>query len=106
MQTKVRIDAFLLLTRSPALVVTCIRTVKTTTWFEEHLTEDNQEFMKKSMAEEYGRQTADKLNPLKDEPWLRHQWTEGGSLAASVQELRLQMGLIFIPPPHPPVSWR
>lgn len=53
------------------------------------------------MAEEYGRQTADKLNPLKDEPWLRHQWTEGGSLAASVQELRLQMGLIFIPPIPP-----
>lgn len=82
LRIKVRMDAFLLLTRSPALVVACVRTVKTTTWFEEHLSEDNQEFMRKSAAEEYRRQTADKLNPLKDEPWQRHQWTEGGSLAA------------------------
>lgn len=63
---------------SPALLVGCIRTVKTTTWFEENLTEDNQEYMRKSMAEEYRRQTAEKLNPLKDEPWPRHEWTEGG----------------------------
>lgn len=63
---------------SPALVAGCVRTLKTTTGFEEHLTEDNQEFMRKSMAEEYRRQTADKLNPLKDEPWPRHEWTEGG----------------------------
>lgn len=48
------------------------------------------------MAEEYRRQTADKLNPLKDEPWLRHQWTEGGSFDASVQELRHWMGFFFI----------
>lgn len=59
-------------------MVGCIRTVKTTTWFDEHLTEDNQEYMRKSMAEEYRRQTAEKLNPLKDEPWQRHEWTEGG----------------------------
>lgn len=63
---------------SPAhLVGYGVRTVKTTTWFEEHLTEDNQEYMRKSMAEEYRRQTAEKLNPLKDEPWQRHEWTEG-----------------------------
>ncbi|KAA8585941.1 hypothetical protein FQN60_007510 [Etheostoma spectabile] len=62
---------------SPAYLVGCTRTVKTTTWFDEHLTEDNQEYMRKSMAEEYRRQTADKLNPLKDEPWQRHEWTEG-----------------------------
>uniref|UniRef100_A0AAQ6AGI9 Large ribosomal subunit protein uL3m n=1 Tax=Amphiprion ocellaris TaxID=80972 RepID=A0AAQ6AGI9_AMPOC len=58
-------------------LVGCVRTVKTTTWFEEHLTEDNQEYMRKTMAEEYRRQTAEKLNPLKDEPWQRHEWTEG-----------------------------
>lgn len=51
--------------------------MKTTTWFEEHLTDDNQKFMRKDLAEEYKRQTADKLNPLKDEPWPRHEWTEG-----------------------------
>ncbi|XP_029976017.1 large ribosomal subunit protein uL3m [Salarias fasciatus] len=62
---------------SPAQLVCCVRTVKTTTFFEEHLTEDNQEYMRKTMAEEYRRQTAEKLNPLKDEPWERHEWTEG-----------------------------
>lgn len=61
----------------PAQLVGCIRTVKTTTFFEEHLTEDNQEYMRKSVAEEYRRQTAEKLNPLKDEPWQRHEWTQG-----------------------------
>ncbi|XP_008299068.1 large ribosomal subunit protein uL3m [Stegastes partitus] len=64
-------------TESPVQLVGCVRTVKTTTFFEEHLTEDNQEYMRKSMAEEYKRQTAEKLNPLKDEPWQRHEWTEG-----------------------------
>lgn len=54
-----------------------VRTVKNTTWFEEHLTEDNQQFMRKSMAEEYRSLTDAKLNPLKDEPWERHEWTQG-----------------------------
>lgn len=29
------------------------------------------------MGEEYRRQTAAKLCPLKDEPWQRHEWTKG-----------------------------
>ncbi|XP_028254443.1 large ribosomal subunit protein uL3m [Parambassis ranga] len=62
---------------SPTQFAGCIRTVKTTTWFEEHLTEDNQQYMRKIMAEEYRQQTAEKLNPLKDEPWPRQDWTEG-----------------------------
>ncbi|XP_026155311.1 large ribosomal subunit protein uL3m isoform X2 [Mastacembelus armatus] len=62
---------------SPAQFVGSIRTLKTTTWFEEHLTEDNQQYMRKTAAEEYRRQTAEKLNPLKDEPWQRHEWAEG-----------------------------
>ncbi|KAL6099896.1 mrpl3 [Pungitius sinensis] len=62
---------------SPPHLVGCIRSVNTTTWFDEHLTEDNQEYMRKSMAQEYRRQTADSLNPLKDEPWQRHEWTPG-----------------------------
>ncbi|XP_078478047.1 large ribosomal subunit protein uL3m-like, partial [Lampetra planeri] len=61
----------------PLQTAGCVRTLKTTTWFEEHLTEDNQAYMRKSTAEEYRRQMAEKLNPLKDEPWERHQWTEG-----------------------------
>ncbi|XP_068603330.1 large ribosomal subunit protein uL3m [Brachionichthys hirsutus] len=62
---------------SAAASVGCIRTVKTVTWFDEHLTEDNKEYMRKSVAEDYQRLTAEKLNPLKDEPWQRHEWTEG-----------------------------
>ncbi|XP_010789957.1 large ribosomal subunit protein uL3m, partial [Notothenia coriiceps] len=62
---------------SPAHSVFIFRTVKSTTWFDEHLTEDNQEFMRKTIAEEYRSQTAEKLNPLKDEPWQRHDWAEG-----------------------------
>jgi len=63
---------------SPVAVLGCVRTVKTVpTFFEEHLTEENQEYMRKSMGAEYGRQTAAKLNPLKDEPWPRHEYGEG-----------------------------
>ncbi|CAK6949560.1 S ribosomal protein L3%2C mitochondrial [Scomber scombrus] len=62
---------------SPVQSLGCVRTVKTTTWFEEHLTEDNQRYMRKSIAQEFRKQTAEKLNPLKDEPWPRNEWTEG-----------------------------
>ncbi|CAL1584552.1 unnamed protein product [Knipowitschia caucasica] len=64
-------------TESPSQIIACARTVKTTTWFEEHLTKGNQEYMRKITAEEYRKLTADRLNPLKDEPWPRQQWTEG-----------------------------
>lgn len=63
---------------SPVHLVACVRTIKSTTWIDEHLTEDNQKYLRRSMAEEFRKQTAEKLNPLKDEPWERHQWTEGG----------------------------
>ncbi|KAF4077748.1 hypothetical protein AMELA_G00211510 [Ameiurus melas] len=53
-----------------------VRTVKTSTWWDEHLTEDNVEFMKREVTEEYRELTAAKLNPLKDEPWARHAWEE------------------------------
>ncbi|XP_061839246.1 large ribosomal subunit protein uL3m [Nerophis lumbriciformis] len=62
---------------SPIQSAGCVRSMKTTTWFEEHLTEENQQFMRREIAEEYRQQTANKLNPLKDEPWPRHNWTEG-----------------------------
>ncbi|KAK7898673.1 hypothetical protein WMY93_019526 [Mugilogobius chulae] len=62
---------------SSSQFIACTRTVKTTTWFEEHLTEDNQEYMKKIIAEDYRKLTAERLSPLKDEPWPRQEWTEG-----------------------------
>jgi len=63
---------------SPVAVLACVRTVTTvSTSLDEHLTEENQEYMRKSMAEEYRRLTAAKLNPLKDEPWPRHEYGEG-----------------------------
>ncbi|XP_016365424.1 39S ribosomal protein L3, mitochondrial-like isoform X2 [Sinocyclocheilus rhinocerous] len=63
------------LQRAP--VIQCIRTHRTNTWWDEHLTEDNASFLKKVVTEEYKQQTTDKLNPLKDEPWPRHEWVEG-----------------------------
>lgn len=62
---------------SPVLALGCVRTAKTTTFWTEHLTEDNESFMRKSLGEEFNRQTAAKLHPLKDEPWPREEWTEG-----------------------------
>ncbi|XP_067111965.1 39S ribosomal protein L3, mitochondrial [Osmerus mordax] len=62
---------------SSFLALGCIRTVKTTTWWDEHLTEDNQSYMRKSLGEEFNKQTAAKLHPLKDEPWPRQEWTDG-----------------------------
>ncbi|XP_057684319.1 39S ribosomal protein L3, mitochondrial [Corythoichthys intestinalis] len=57
--------------------VTCARTLQTPTWIDEHLTDEHQKYIRREIAEEYRQQTADKLYPLKDEPWERHEWTEG-----------------------------
>lgn len=67
-------------TQSESPVVVLVRTVTTkvsSVSLEDHLTEDNQEFMRKSMGQEYRQMTAAKLNPLKDQPWPRHQYTKG-----------------------------
>lgn len=72
----------------------CIRTIKTPTWFEEHLTEENQEYMRKLVAEDYNQLTADRLNPLKDEPWPRQEWTEG-SRRVGLIALKLGMAPIW-----------
>lgn len=74
-------------------MVSCIRTVKTTTWFEEHLTEGNQEYMRKIIAEDYRKLTAERLNPLKDEPWPRHEWTEGSK---RVGLIAVKLGMVPI----------
>ncbi|KAG7253900.1 hypothetical protein CRUP_008545, partial [Coryphaenoides rupestris] len=78
---------------SPVLALGCVRTIKNTTWFDEHLTEDNQKYMRQSTGEEYARQTAEKLNPLKDEPWPRHEWTEGSRRVGLVA---VKLGMIPI----------
>lgn len=67
---------FVSLSRTP--VIHCVRTHRTNTWWDEHLTEDNASFVKKIITDEYQQLTTDKLNPLKDEPWPRHEWEEGG----------------------------
>lgn len=63
----------------------CVRTVKTSTWWDEHLTEDNAKFMKRDVAEEISQLTVDRINPLKDEPWPRHEWEESESTPSSFQ---------------------
>lgn len=60
-----------------------MRTVKTSTWWDEHLTADNVEFMKREVTEEHRELTAAKMNPLKDEPWPRHEWDGRESHASS-----------------------
>lgn len=74
-----RVFAARLSPQSESPVVVLVRTITTKghTFLEEHLTEENQEFMRKSMAQEYRQMTAAKLNPLKDEPWPRHEYTKG-----------------------------
>lgn len=69
----------LFLSLSGAPVVQCVRTHRSDTWWDEHLTEDNASFLKKLTGEEYDQMTKDRLNPLKDEPWPRHEWVEGRS---------------------------
>ncbi|XP_044533980.1 39S ribosomal protein L3, mitochondrial [Gracilinanus agilis] len=49
------------------------------TWWHEHLSEENYEFLKQLTSEEYKAQTASKLCPLKDEPWPIHPWEPGSS---------------------------
>lgn len=78
---------------SPSQLVGSIRTVKTTTWFDEHLTEDNQEYMRKMISEDFRKLTAERLNPLKDEPWPRHEWTEGSK---RVGLIAVKLGMVPI----------
>lgn len=80
-------------TESPSQLVGCIRTLKSPTWFEEHLTEDNQEYMRKIVGEDFRKMTAERLNPLKDEPWPRHEWTEGSK---RVGLIAVKLGMVPI----------
>ncbi|XP_054585872.1 39S ribosomal protein L3, mitochondrial isoform X3 [Eptesicus fuscus] len=52
---------------------------KSGTWWDEHLSEENVEFVKQMVSEENKAQLASKLCPLKDEPWPIHPWEPGSS---------------------------
>ncbi|XP_008935932.1 PREDICTED: 39S ribosomal protein L3, mitochondrial-like, partial [Merops nubicus] len=67
-----------------------VRHVNSATWWHEHLSEENLEFLKKRADEEYRAQTASKLCPLKDEPWPLNAWTPG-SVRVGVVAVKLGM---------------
>ncbi|XP_036188518.1 39S ribosomal protein L3, mitochondrial isoform X3 [Myotis myotis] len=52
---------------------------KSSTWWDEHLSEENVSFVKQLASDEDKAQLASKLCPLKDEPWPRHPWEPGSS---------------------------
>lgn len=54
-----------------------VRSKQTATWWDEHITEENKEYLKHMAKVEYDAMTASKLNPLKDEPWPRKPWEAG-----------------------------
>lgn len=58
-------------------LVTVRHIIYNSTWWDEHLSEENVEFLKKLSTEEYKAQIASKLCPLKDEPWPLHSWEPG-----------------------------
>uniref|UniRef100_W5M040 Large ribosomal subunit protein uL3m n=1 Tax=Lepisosteus oculatus TaxID=7918 RepID=W5M040_LEPOC len=66
------------------------RTIKSTTWWDEHLSDENNKFLRRVIPEEYSSQTASKLCPLKDEPWPRQEW-EAGSRRVGLIALKLGM---------------
>ncbi|KAI1242885.1 hypothetical protein IHE44_0000442 [Lamprotornis superbus] len=67
-----------------------VRHINSSTWWHEHLSEENVEFLKKITAEEYKAQTASKLCPLKDEPWPLNKWTPD-SIRVGVVAVKLGM---------------
>ncbi|XP_039383974.1 39S ribosomal protein L3, mitochondrial isoform X1 [Mauremys reevesii] len=67
-----------------------VRHINSATWWDEHLSEENTQFLKQLTAEEYRAQTASKLCPLKDEPWPLHSW-EPGSRRVGLVAIKLGM---------------
>uniref|UniRef100_A0A7D9NL86 Large ribosomal subunit protein uL3m n=1 Tax=Xenopus tropicalis TaxID=8364 RepID=A0A7D9NL86_XENTR len=73
--------------------ISCVfitRGIQSSTWWDEHLSEENKQFLKRVTAEEYHAQTASKLCPLKDEPWPTKPW-EPGSNRVGVIAVKLGM---------------
>lgn len=71
------LNHFYLLFDSGLWCVTARHITDNSTWWDEHLSKENFEFLKKYTAEEFKAQTASKLCPLKDEPWPLHPWEPG-----------------------------
>ncbi|XP_064411000.1 39S ribosomal protein L3, mitochondrial isoform X2 [Latimeria chalumnae] len=61
--------------RGPCFML--VRYIQDSTWWDEHLSEENTRFLRKLVPEEYKAQTTSKLCPLKDEPWPREAWKPG-----------------------------
>uniref|UniRef100_A0A8C4SZ90 Large ribosomal subunit protein uL3m n=1 Tax=Erpetoichthys calabaricus TaxID=27687 RepID=A0A8C4SZ90_ERPCA len=76
-------------TRSSCLQLT--RNINSSTWWEEHLSEENSKFLRRLTAEEFRQQTASKECPLKDEPWPRHTWQPGN---ARVGLIAVKLGMM------------
>ncbi|KAH0503508.1 39S ribosomal protein L3, mitochondrial, partial [Microtus ochrogaster] len=70
----------------------CVRTrhSNSSTWWDEHLSEENASFVKQLVFDENKAQLSSKLNPLKDEPWPLHPW-EPGSSRVGLVALKLGM---------------
>ncbi|CAJ0919700.1 unnamed protein product [Ranitomeya imitator] len=56
----------------------------TDTWWDEHLSKQNKEYMKRVTSEEFRNMTASKLCPLKDEPWPIKPWEPAAAAAAEI----------------------
>ncbi|XP_032345408.1 39S ribosomal protein L3, mitochondrial isoform X3 [Camelus ferus] len=61
------------------------------TWWDEHLSEENVQFVKQLASDENKAQLASKLCPLKDEPWPVHPWEPGSS---RVGLIALKLGMM------------
>ncbi|MEE6466277.1 hypothetical protein FKM82_006887 [Ascaphus truei] len=77
-------------TDSHASCVLLVRNIQSSTWWDEHLSEENKKYLIDLTAEEYKAKTASKLCPLKDEPWPIKPW-EPGSLRVGLIALKLGM---------------
>ncbi|XP_069504823.1 large ribosomal subunit protein uL3m [Ambystoma mexicanum] len=71
--------------------VLLVRHVQTSTWWDEHLSEESKNFLKQCTAEEYRALTASKLNPLKDESWPLQEWQPGSRRVGLVA---IKLGMI------------
>uniref|UniRef100_UPI00398E7A4D large ribosomal subunit protein uL3m isoform X2 n=1 Tax=Pristiophorus japonicus TaxID=55135 RepID=UPI00398E7A4D len=58
-------------------LLTFVRTNSESTWWHEHLSDENIHHLRKLVPEEYKFLTASKSCPLKDEPWPRLPWEPG-----------------------------
>ncbi|XP_032904583.1 39S ribosomal protein L3, mitochondrial [Amblyraja radiata] len=61
--------------RNPLLLF--VRTNTESTWWHEHLSEENIHHLRRIVSEEYKSLTVNKSCPLKDEPWPRLSWEPG-----------------------------